>query len=278
MGKIIICETKEAKVPYIEKTLNIKLFSYEELCYYIYENIPLLSKGFITIELLNWICNELELKKLSNTLKELLEKRASNAKIFETILRHKFFYDKNEIDYFLKLYSDFDSLPEYIKLKQKADCYFKNNYYIKALDYYNKILDLEEIIKDEEFLGKIYHNKAVCLSLNMEFQKATECFVKACQLYPNLESASEYIYLLFIMKKEDKFIKQEIARIGIDIEVYSNIIEEMDKANAEIVELEDYKKLKKAKYNKENAQISQYYKILSLLIEKWKNEYNKQLI
>ena len=61
MARVILCETKVATTSYIFPNTKIEVFSYEELCYYVYNNIALLSEEYIGKKLFDWIENELEM-------------------------------------------------------------------------------------------------------------------------------------------------------------------------------------------------------------------------
>ena len=43
MGKIIVCNTKTAQNPYTFLNTKVSVYSYEELCYYLYNNMVLVG-------------------------------------------------------------------------------------------------------------------------------------------------------------------------------------------------------------------------------------------
>ena len=45
MGKIILCRGQRTDKPYVTPQTDIKLYSAEELCYYIYNNIYLIGQN-----------------------------------------------------------------------------------------------------------------------------------------------------------------------------------------------------------------------------------------
>ncbi|MFR2513182.1 MAG: hypothetical protein ACLS9K_15865 [Lachnospira eligens] len=47
MGKIILCRGQRTDKPYVTPQTDIKLYSAEELCYYIYNNIYLIGQDLI---------------------------------------------------------------------------------------------------------------------------------------------------------------------------------------------------------------------------------------
>ena len=54
MGRYIL-GGKEARLPYEVEELNLRLYTIEELCYYIYNNLPLIGDDFIDERLLSFL-------------------------------------------------------------------------------------------------------------------------------------------------------------------------------------------------------------------------------
>ena len=55
MAGFILCRSKYAEKPYYINNMAINIYSMEELCYYIYNNIYLIGTDLIDEGLVNWI-------------------------------------------------------------------------------------------------------------------------------------------------------------------------------------------------------------------------------
>ena len=66
MGKIIVCNTKTAQNPYTFLNTKVSVYSYEELCYYLYNNMVLVGEEDVTASLSAWIRRELDLTELAD--------------------------------------------------------------------------------------------------------------------------------------------------------------------------------------------------------------------
>ena len=55
MSKIIVCTTKKAGVPFTFLNTKVEIYTYEELCFYIYNNTVLISRSSLSEKLFDWI-------------------------------------------------------------------------------------------------------------------------------------------------------------------------------------------------------------------------------
>ena len=69
-----LCQVKKAEKPYYIESIGIHIYTIEELCFYLYENIYLIDQTIINEALCDWLRDELGLKKLYRQLYEQLEK------------------------------------------------------------------------------------------------------------------------------------------------------------------------------------------------------------
>lgn len=74
MSKIILCTRKEASHPFIFLNTKVEINTYEELCFYIYNNTVLISKSSLSEKLFDWIRDELDMPELAAKLVALSNK------------------------------------------------------------------------------------------------------------------------------------------------------------------------------------------------------------
>lgn len=79
---LILCEPVKAKNPFHIDVLSLDIYSYEELCYIIFENPILVTEGIVSDTLFDFIRNELNLENLADNL----SKKKSNGVDDEDIL------------------------------------------------------------------------------------------------------------------------------------------------------------------------------------------------
>ena len=74
MSKIIICREKTAETPFVFLNTKVEIYTYEELCFYIYNNTVLISKSTLSEKLFSWIRDELGMTQLAERLFALSNK------------------------------------------------------------------------------------------------------------------------------------------------------------------------------------------------------------
>ena len=82
-----LCQTKMAERPYYIENISTNIYSLEELCYYLQNNLYLLDDTIINEELCDWIREELGLKQLYLRLYKVLDGGTSLADFLLPIFR-----------------------------------------------------------------------------------------------------------------------------------------------------------------------------------------------
>lgn len=281
MGNVIICQTQEGKQPYIFENARIEVYSYEELCYYIYYNIPMLDENTITEKLLQWISEELNLSELEEKIREQIESR-NEVTLYQTILGYRSYFTKQEIETFLLSFEEYQLLTPFEKQKKKADSLLLYKRYMKAFHIYETIAvqmgEREDMDQEEKiFLGNIYHNMAVCQGKNLEWDQAKKNFRKAYALNKNTESLKEYFFILKLSASEEE-MKEEEKKFCLSEEFFLDIQDEIEDSEKEIKGMEIYKKFEYAIYNKEHGKYFDYGRRMDAMLEQWKMELKEQWI
>ena len=65
MSGYILCQVKKAEKPFYIENISTNIYSIEELCYYLYNNLYLVDSSLISSKLCTWLEEELELPKLA---------------------------------------------------------------------------------------------------------------------------------------------------------------------------------------------------------------------
>lgn len=276
MARVILCETKPAKTSYIFPNTKIEVFSYEELCYYVYNNMALISEEYIGVPMLSWIRNELELPELSDKLMSIKEKENTDlTDLLTTILTFREYYSIPEVKEFILKMERMKNLSAPQHRKMQGDGFLRYHKYLKALAIYDEILEQYPDIRNAELLSAIYHNRAVALANNFELQAAMDSYLKSYELTGNKTSIYEYLLLMATMKE-----RPDIEALS----VFYNVEEQVPQIYYAIADAEEdvvgspvYHRMQKALYHFEKNNLTDFNQRMDTVIEELKAEFRGQM-
>ncbi len=278
MGKIIVCNTKTAQNPYTFLNTKVAVFSYEELCYYLYNNMVLVGEEDVSARLSAWIRTELQLPELASKVDALLEKHAFAQDIMVEILVYGNYYSSEEIRGFMADCQRLRSLKSYEIEKLRGDGYLRYKHYIKAGAIYDEIICyLEKEKLETEFLGNVYHNKAVALAGNLQMDEAKDCFIRAYNLNRNEESLIEYFCVLAVTV-DTATLEKEIKKRGLPASFLEDLMMEIGDSKEDVREMPIYNKVQKAVYNRLHGHIEDYDRRMDTILSELKDEFRSQLV
>lgn len=219
MGRLIFCIGNKAKEPYYFQSTGMKVYTMEELCYYLYHNIETLEEDLSERQLVQWIREELGIEERADFLQQLMDHNASIKDIIVSIFCTTDYYTEDEIN---NLIAEIDVYFELLPIERKkrhADAFLRYGKTREAmLEYQNLLDDKDFVIIPAEEQAKAFHNMAVLLAKNGMFKNAAKYFLNAYQKGAMKESLCQYLYSLKIGGMEEEF-NAEIVRYSDETEV-----------------------------------------------------------
>lgn len=277
MSKVILCTKKEASHPFIFLNTKVEINTYEELCFYIYNNTVLISKSALSDKLFDWIRDELDMPELATKLVALSNKTSFAQDLLVEILNEGDYYEPEEIKTYVEAWQKYRKLTASQRKKLKADGYLGYRRYIKAASIYDDIIDNQEDIQDKVFIGNVYHNRAIASANNLDTEDAKQYFLKAYELNENEESLRGYL-LVFAAGNDSTTIKQEIRKYDLDDDYFENLMLEIGDSNDDVREMTIYTMLQRAIYNRMNKDMIDYDKRMDIILGQLKDEFREQAI
>ncbi len=250
----ILCTGKTADLPYNVPYSDTLLYSLEELCYYIYQNIYAVTEEFFTPELVAWVRDEIKHPLLANKCEKLLETETPDLKdIVVTVLCASDYYREKEIRSVTKILDNIINLPYHTRMKIKSDNYLKYGRYGKASVLYKKLLKSSFAVNfSTEEYGDILHNLAISLFYVSSFRESSDYFKEAYIRNHNKESARHYLYVLLI-EEDKKTFEAEAMAMGFLPEDCKKMIRDVklaENAGASSPVSEDFETISKDKLRK----------------------------
>ena len=273
MSGLILCRTKEAESPYYISNMDLKIYSLEELCYYIYNNIYLIGIDLADNKLVEFIRYEIKEAELADKLDCLIKEKAGLAEIVVTILKYVDYYNLNEIEEMREILLTLDTQNVLERLKARADRFLENKCYFSAMKNYCSIMNSK---KDNTlpgiFYAKVYHNMGVAYANLYLFKQSVEYFNEAYKIGQHEESlkcrmVAEKLALGngFGNTGDSNENSEEVYVLNREIETL------MDNA----CDSEEYKELVYIDSLKNDGLVSEYDKSIDGILDEWKKQYTK---
>ncbi len=276
MSNLILCGGEIAQTPYKFSLTGDNVYTIEELCYYVYNNIYSITTLGFTKELAYWLDSELKMKELSNKLIKLIEDGNNLKDIVVTILCSCDYYNEKEINHLIGVIDDIEGMPPVMKRKIKADHYLKYAYYSKAYKEYEAILASEESkeLTPSQF-GAIFHNIGIVKLHTSSFALAGESFKEAYLRNNNLESLKAYLFTLKMDGRDEEY-EYQLMNYSVDTEQAKKIANEYLLVNEEAKMSEEYTKIYKLEQLKYAGKLNKFNEGVNELIEEFKADYIKR--
>ena len=225
MSGYILCQVKKAEKPFYIENISTNIYSIEELCYYLYNNLYLVDSSLISSKLCTWLEEELELPKLAAKLKPYIGREAGLEEVLYPIFK--------EINYLA--YEELKTLngriearkrePEEIREKRKGDALMENRMYVNALRVYQKLLEHGGKGITGEMRERILHNQGCAYSYLFQMDKALDCFWKAWK-----ENHSEKAMKVYLLAYRSVHSEEEYRKRQEDLKTDEMVRQEIDQA------------------------------------------------
>lgn len=209
---LILAKGATADAPYKMPYTGQKIYSIEELCYYIYNNIYTINEDFFQPSLAVWLKEELELEELADKLSYLIEQEHGLKDLTVAILCACDYYKEDEIRYMVAVLDEITNLPVFRKKKIKADNYLRAGHYGKSIREYRRLLHGSFAVNftPEEY-GDILHNQGIAHFYTSSFEQAKEDFKEAYIRNGKKDSLQHYLWILLMEDKTVEFEAEALA-------------------------------------------------------------------
>lgn len=268
MGRLILCCGEKAENPWYLKETDTKLYSIEELCYYIYTNIYIISESFFTLGMAAWLEKELKLPILAEKLKKLIVKKNSCKDMVVTVLCGSDYYTEKEIKDLIQAMNSLNGMSEGQRERYKADLRLKKGRFTLAAMEYRKLLSArgEELTVEET--GDTFHNLGIACLYTSTLEEAALHFLEAYGRNHRTESLKAYVQACKMAGREVQELSSEESL---------KLLDEFTESEARYKESSDYSRLEEAVEKKLEGQTSAYYEEIDQLLKEWKREYRKKV-
>ncbi len=208
MGSLILCHNKKAKQPYEITRIHIRIYTIEELCYYICNNLYLIDYTIMNTQLCDWIEQELELRALAERLRQEITQNCSVEQFVLTILKESTIYSQSDINKIQSILEHLQNQNEVEREKYKADSLLKSGEYASAILVYQSIVSKEwDDSLDKAFYGRVYGSLGTAYGRLFLYEEAARMYQEAYRLCEEPQMLKAYIYSCYRGMPDEQFVK-----------------------------------------------------------------------
>lgn len=271
MGKLILCSGERTNKPY-GFTTGIRIYSMEELCYYLYHHVYMIDENLLSDELFDWIEAELNLPDRAGKLKLLKKQKVDIKTLVTVILCSTDYYTEAEIKNMLKLLDSVQGMSSVKRKIMKANICLKNNQLKEAVAEYERIINSQDAseLTPEEY-GDLFHNMAVAKVHINGFKEASRLYYQAYERNCREESLRQYLYTLRLSNNEKGYI-EAVEAYQVSEELKSSIENYLHQKEEEAGLSLAMEEIELLKNKKAIGKMSEYYKKTDEILNTWKSK------
>lgn len=276
MSKLILCIGSYAKTPYWVDRSELNLYSIEELCFYIRENVVLIDKEFMNIRLAEWVEQECKLPELGQDLLSCMREKASLTIFINRILKTVPYCTEEEMKEINKQLIENEDMNNWEKRKNRIDFYLKNGKYAVALREY-EILRKELGNEDMKLAARISYNIGTIYAHLHIFGMAAENYLRAYKEEESEENFFAYLAAKRMMLSDKEyidFVAQEVSHYDISLRLEKTI----ENLNSLWEESEEKQMLDDLQEWRKSQRVKEYYEAMEQLTSQQKDKYRENML
>ncbi len=255
MGSLVLCHDRHATHPYEITRIHCKIFTIEELCYYLCNNLYLIDYTIMNEQLCVWLDEELGMPRLAGQLRDVIRLRGSIEKFVLTILKDSKIYREPEMIRIQNVLERLRNQKDIERQKYKGDNLLESGEIEEAILVYQAILNQEkDESMDAKFYGRIYAGLGAAYGRLFLYQESARMYDRAYQICEDPRLLKPYLYASY------KYMSLEEYHILLT--KHDNYVEINAKMRQEI----------------EDIRNSMQLELNDVLVEKWKRHYRRSHI
>lgn len=269
MGTLILCSGLRTKRPFVFPATGIRIYTIEELCYYIESHIYFIDQDTFSYTLFDWIGTELGLTVRAEKLKLLKDQKADIKTLLAAILCSADYYTEPEMKRLIKTVDEVNGMSPIKRSSLRAFSYLKDRKYSEAAFEYEQLLNSKEAsdMTPEEY-GDILHNLAVARLHSKGLTEASETFRQAYERNHRQESVRQYLYTLRLSNRMDQF-HEKAEEYGVQNELCEEILLTVEELDTKAMESEGMSELNKIKKLRADGRLTEYRMRIDEMLEGW---------
>ena len=212
-----LCTTKTAQRPYFIGSIGTRIYSLEELCWFLHHNLCLIDENITSPALVDWVRDELGLRSLARKLSDALERPDRDVSYFVLpVFQEAGYLPPGESRRVREELTRVQVQPEEERLKTKADYLVKGGRYQAAVMLYREILDNRSEGKlGASFYASVWNNLGCAMARQFCFSEAADAFLRGWKTFQSRELMRKYVSTLPLFLSDEEY-RKKLEEFGAD--------------------------------------------------------------
>ncbi len=230
-----LCSTKIAERPFYIGSIGTRIYSLEELCFFLYHNLCLIDDNVASMALVEWVREDLGLKNLAKKLSDALERPDKDVSYFVLpVFQEAGYLPVGESRRVREELTRVQVQPQEQRLKTRADYLLKGGRLQAAALIYRDILEnRSEGMLSAAFYASVWNNLGCALARQFCFQEAADAFLNGWKSFQTRELMRKYVSTLPLFLSDEEY-RRTLEEFGAD-HVLTGKIQEYNAAAAKKV-------------------------------------------
>ncbi len=213
MGNLILCRSVEAEQPYYVEKLGVRLYTGEELSYFIYNNPMLIEPDMLDERLFAFIEEGIKMPALAEKLRRW-KPEADYRELLLIILQDIHYYSSQELQQFQAELTRLAKAGPDELMVEKADYMAGIGRYYDAVRLYDRLLSGKaDPALGEAFYGRVSYNKGIVNAKLFLYRAAMDSFARAYELMPG-ENVLKSMYEVHLMDESVEMPSQLLEEVS----------------------------------------------------------------
>lgn len=275
-GTVIEAAAPAENVPLDMKMSGMRIYSLEELCWYLAENVYAITMELFDETMFYWMDKVTGNHSLALALRNYKEGGKPLKEIVRLLLNSVDYLSNSEIAYVYNKLSEIERQNPAEHAKMAADNYCKFGRYMAALKtYHHVVYQMEHVYNNDvtrQFKAETWHNMGIAFMKLHNVGAAAACMQKAFGLVKDQSFLEPYIYTLQLLGAQDRIL--ETARQeNIPASMIDEILAKYQKARAAYETSERGGRLKAGLALKKEQGLEDYSRYVETYLENEKKKY-----
>lgn len=212
-----LCTEKKAEHPFFIESIGVRIYTIEELCWFLHNNLYLIDRSVTSAALAAWIRDELGMKTLARKLMDAVERPDRDASYFIVPIFQEIGYlSPEEMRRLREELTRVQIQPEDQRAKIRADYLVSGGRSAAAITAYRKILDKKaEGNLGTSFYASVWNNLGCAYAQQFRFRDAADAFLTGWKLVQTRELMRKYVSTLPLFLSEEEY-REKLTSLGAD--------------------------------------------------------------